>query len=362
MCIAALVSVPFMLISYVAVPYVLVGYSGDVVHAAQLYLVYFLINALLGLPYQVLRVAEHFASWNLLRVLPALSWLLLLIVAWIAGRSDPVWLARSYLVVLALLVVPVAGTMLSLVHGRFVPERSIALPMLRYGLPSSLSAIPQLVTSRVDQIVIAATLTAESMGYYVVALACAGLASPLTSALSALVLPMVALHSDPVERIRVFAKSVRVGIFVAGVTGVVVAVAIPFVLPILFGQSFLPAMAAALVLVGAAALTAVNGVLEEGFRGLGHPEYVLRAHLAGAILGTALVIVLVREYAMIGAAVASLLAAATVAMALLLQGRFLLKLAMMDMVAPRFEELTGVARGMRAALARGLYALKGRVD
>jgi len=356
--IASAVSLPFILLGYVAIPAVLSGYANEVVVAAQIYLLYLLINALVGLPYQALRGAEHFRAWNVLRVLPAGSWLVLLLAAWSLGKRQSDWLALMYLVIIAGLVIPVWATVIGLVRGRFTPRFAACGPLIRYGLPSSISAVPQIITSRVDQIVVAATLAPEALGFYAVALACSGLASPLTSALSALVLPFVAQQSQEEERTRVFSKAVRTGVFVGLIAGVLVACVTPIILPLLFGSSFRPAVPAALILAAAAAVAAVNGVLEEGFRGLGRPGFVLRAHLVGAVVGTVLVIALVREYAMIGAAFASLLGAVTVAVVFLLQARFFLGIRLNHMLVLRGGEFAQLVRGGAAACARAINVFR----
>jgi Na+-driven multidrug efflux pump len=70
------------------------------------------------------------------------------------------------------------------------------------------------------------------------------------------------------------------------------------------------------VLVGAAAVAAINSVLEEGLRGLGRPAFALWAELGGLVVTAVALLTLLVPFGIMGAAVASVLGYSAVACAL----------------------------------------------
>jgi len=101
--------------------------------------------------------------------------------------------------------------------------------------------------------------------------------------------------------------------------GAVVLAATPWALPFLFGTAFGPAVPATLVLILASVVAAFNGVVEEGFRGLGKPSVVLWAEVAGLGVTATALLLLLPTLGILGAALASLLGYTGVTLALFTQ-------------------------------------------
>lgn len=315
-------SVVFTAVGWVAMPYVLAAQDADVVSAARWYLVSVPLAATLGMADRPLRGIGDIRSWNLMRVAPTAAWLVILLVAWVRGDGTPVSLAMAFLLARVALVGPILHFVRRRIAGAWRPERSVAAPMLRYGLPSFVSVLPTVLNQRLDQLVMAGFLPARTLGLYVVAVAWSGILTPGLLAFANVLFPRVASdeHSDE-ERAAVFAQGLRIGTLAAVLLGVGAAVMTPLVLPLVFGAEFRSATGPAVVLVAAMVVAGVNTIGEEGLRGLGRPGLVLRAELCGLAVTLASLSLLIGRFELMGAAVASLLGYSVVAALVVSGGR-----------------------------------------
>jgi O-antigen/teichoic acid export membrane protein len=185
--------------------------------------------------------------------------------------------------------------------------------MLRFGLPSALTSLPQSINLRFDQLLIIAFLPARSLGFYVVAVSWSGGVAPLLSAVGSVLFPHVSAERDIHRQRHFLATALQGGALVAAVTSVPFMLLAPFGVPLVFGSRFGPSIPSALVLVPAGAILAWAGIAEEGLRGLGRPAIVLVAEVAGAVVTVSALPVLLHFYGIYGAAVASLLGYSTIA-------------------------------------------------
>ena len=312
-------SLPFMLLGYLAMPFLLSAQPAEVVGAARWYLLIVPVFALVGIPYHPLRGLNRFVAWNALRLLAPLAWLAVLLAATMTGSTSPERLAFAYLALLALLFVPVALVVVRQVPGPFRPDVRDWGPLLRYGFPAMASTLPQMLNYRLDQFLMMAFLPAQALGLYVVAVAWGGMVQPLVGALGTALFPHVASQLDPAQRVQVFVRGSRFAVLLsAGLSGLLLALT-PWALPLIFGREFGPAVPAALVLVLASAVAAFNGVIEEGLRGLGRPSAVLWAELGGVCVMAVALLILLPQLGILGAALASLLSYAGVSAVLLVQ-------------------------------------------
>jgi O-antigen/teichoic acid export membrane protein len=131
-----------------------------------------------------------------------------------------------------------------------------------------------------------------------------------------------------------------------------VAAVTPWVLPFLFGAAFAAAIPAALIMVGASAIAAVNTVLEEGLRGLGRPMAVLWAELCGLAVTAVALLILLRPLGIVGAALASVCGYSTVLVTLVIASRTLTHYAPMALLRPGREEIEQIWRASRRLLEK----------
>jgi O-antigen/teichoic acid export membrane protein len=355
---ALVVCGPVVLLAYLVLPLALSAQSPSVVIAARWYLLIIPLVPLQMLPFCTLRGLGEFGAWNALRTAPNLLWLLILAVAWCFASSRPSRLADFFLLGMALIVFLQAFVVRRRVRGSMSPGITNFAPLLRYGLPCVLSTFPQILNLRLDQMVMTAFFPPMELGLYVVAVAWAGAINPLLTAMAAAQFPEVAAKSDWSDRARVFVRGTRLAALIAVLMGVVLTIATPWAIRLLFGAGFRGAVPSALILMPAGAVYGVNGVVEDGLRGLGRPTLVMQAEMTGLVVTGVCLAVLLRPFGILGAAIASLLGYSTVGVSLLLSASKVADASAADLLVPRVGEIRAYA-GHLKVLVRHLLEVPG---
>lgn len=300
-------------VAWFALPVLLSAQKPQVISAARVFLFVGGIYAVIGIPHGALRGAREFKAWNLFRIAPGLAWLCILFASYLSGMHDAIPLSRWYLAGVLACGIPILVTVDRSLSGPVKPNMSIAPEMLRFGLPSALTSLPQTINLRFDQLMIIAFLPARSLGIYVVAVSWSGAVAPLLSAVASVLFPNVSAEHDLERQRRLLATALQRGTIVAAATSMPFMLLAPVVLPLVFGARFAPSVPSALVLVPAGAVLGWAGIAEEGLRGLGRPTTVLVAELIAAAVTLVTLPVLLHSLGIFGAAVASLLGYSTVA-------------------------------------------------
>ena len=300
-------------VAWFLLPFLLSAQPPQVVSAARVFLLIGGLYAVVGIPHGSLRGAQAFTSWNILRITPGIAWLCILLLSWHLGHPNPIPLSRWYLVGVLASGLPVLVIVKHKLQGQLKPDVRSAPELLRFGLPSALTSLPQTINLRFDQLLIIAFLPARTLGLYVVAVSWSGGVAPLLTAVGSVLFPHVSAERDPARQGHLLAMALQGGVVVAATTTVPFMLLAPFGLPLIFGSSFSPSVPSALVLVPAGAILAWAGIAEEGLRGLGRPTIVLVAEIVAAVVTVASLLVLLRVYGIFGAALASLLGYSTIA-------------------------------------------------
>jgi antigen flippase len=300
-------------IAWFALPFLLSAQQPDVISAARVFLLIGVAFAVVGIPHGSLRGAHSFALWNLFRFAPAVAWLGILCISWFLKNAHPIPLSRWYLGAVLCCGLPIIIVVNRRLKGRPRPDRRLAGKLLRFGLPSAVTSLPQTINLRFDQLLIIAFLPARSLGFYVVAVAWSGGVAPLLSAIGSVLFPQVSAEPDMRRRGQLLATALQSGVAVAAVTSLPFILLAPVALPLVFGARYAPSIPSALVLVPAGAILAWAGIAEEGLRGLGRPTIVLVAESVAAVVTLASLPVLLHFFGIMGAAVASLLGYTTIA-------------------------------------------------
>ncbi len=345
-------SVPVVIAGYLLMPLMLHAQPDATVAAARWYLLVIPLLGLVSVPLGALRGRMDLVTWNGLRLVPPLGWLVLLIIASGSGHRSAEWLARSYPVMMAVACVVVWVVTRSRIPGRFAGEPRDWRPMLKYGLPTMASQAPMLLSLRFDQMLMAALLMPHALGLYAVAVAWSGMLSPMMSGIGIVVFPAVAGARNAGDQADVLARGTRLSVAVSLGLGLVVLGLAPVAIPFLFGAAFAPAVNAALVLVPAAMVSELNGILREGARGLGETQAVLRSELFGLGAGVLALGLLLGPFGIVGAAFASLIGYGAATILLLRSVGRATHRSMFTLVIPQFQDLSLVWAQARA-IARG---------
>lgn len=347
-------AVLFIIVGQIIAAGVLAGYSEQVTSAAAIYLLYLLLYAVTGIPHQAFRGLGAFTLWNSLRVAPGLIWLTVLLAGIALGTGQASYLAFSYLVgsfVFGGVVLVIARMRVS---GPVAFDRSTARSLLAFGLPTVVGVVPQILSSRLDQVMVAAVLSSSALGNYAVAVGWGGIAHPLVGAIGAVVLPGLAALPAASDKQRALTISVRFSVLIVLAVAAAMIPITPVLLPWLFGDAFSGAVPAALILIIASSLMALNAVLVEGFRGFAQPVAGMRADVVGAVVAVSAGLTLVGRFELMGAALTALLAAFAVTITLVLQAKLMLGIGSFELLAPRpSEALSLLRRGLESLRPQG---------
>ena len=314
----ALVSSSATMIAAIALaPFLL---DHETTRKAQLFAPIVVFIALLAVLHQPLRATGHLKYWALFRAGPAVAWLSILLVAWLTDKRSPLELALAFLVAHVVLVL--AGLVLRLRYPTSVRTDPGDVPavkeLLRYGLPSGLVNVPQVLNLRVDQIVMVWVVTRADLGLYATAAGWSTVGAPLFIGLGQLLVPRLASIREPAEQRRVARRAVIVTFgAAAGLAGIGVPATVTL-FPLLMGDAVRPVIHVGQLLLVAGCISGIQLVLGEIQRGLGRPRITLIAELVGLAATAVTLSILLPRYGLVGAAVASIVSYSTVVAALLI--------------------------------------------
>jgi O-antigen/teichoic acid export membrane protein len=298
----------FFACGWIAMPLLLKAQSAAVIQVSRWYLLFVFGNALSGLPIFLIRARQEVFKWNLLRLSSPLVWLAVL------GFCYARDIRLSTTVAEIQLGASLGLTLLMSLYGVKIiglsarPSLKYWAGLLRFGLPVFLSTLPQFLTLRVDQLLMAAFLPADILGVYVVAVAWAGATDMVSAAIGAVLFPAVAALGHSSEQHRLIVKSLRLGLAASLASSLVMGLlAVPLV-PTLFGKGFSGAIPISWVLLFAGVFASYNNLAEQGLKGLGRTKAVLWAELLGLVVTIGALALLLMPLKAMGAALASLIA------------------------------------------------------
>lgn len=151
------------------------------------------------------------------------------------------------------------------------PRREI----VRFGLVGFLAQVSPVETFRVDTLVVAALFPSQIVGYYAVALSISNAPRFIADALVAVAYPQIA-GQEPNEARTSARRYMRAAIMACGGATLAMAWAAPFIIPLLFGGPYEPAVLLSVILLSAAGLISVKRVGTDCLRALGRPAVTSR--------------------------------------------------------------------------------------
>ena len=293
---------------------VLVGdTSAEVITATRIFSISIVLVGLLNVTYHPLRPLGHMVAWNGVRLLIDSTPLI--------GLGVLIALSSRYLPSYALVLIGVQSVVL--VIGLAAVLRNVHLgvariwfkPLIKYGIPTVLATLPALLNFRVDQAFLVRMVDRDELGNYATAVAWSQSMLIVTNMVNYLVLPRVAPLVGG-ARVREYDHLLRMSVLLITLVVVPMTVLSPWLVPLLFGADFELAGRLCLIMVPAAGLLGLTVITQEALRA----EHLLRGPLVSQLLGLGVtavaVLVLVPILGAWGAAVASVVTYAAVALVL----------------------------------------------
>ena len=266
----ALQSIGILLIGWFLVDLVLGRSQPAAVGTVQLYLLSIPPTMLVTYLATLGQGVRDFRVFNILRVSSPVSYVLAVGLALLLQLHAARYLVLIMVVVQILLAAGAFVWFYARIRPRGHFDWSWVRRLIGYGLRSYSGSLSWIANARIDQFVMSAFVSLESLGQYAVAVSYAGVLFPLLSAFAMVLFPHVA--GGPRETAgRKIKVALALNLSVACTGALILGALAGFIIPLLFGAEFTPAIVPAVILLAGTVVLSGNYVLSDGLRGLGQP-------------------------------------------------------------------------------------------
>lgn len=209
-----------------------------------------------------------------------------------------------------------------------------------YGLRSYFGIVTGYAVLRLDQIMLAIVAPSEIIGLYAVAVALAEITATLASSVADALMPEVAAANDPKASALLVGKSLRLMFYAHFLVLIPLWLAAPYILQVIYGESFLAATGALRLLLLASIVWSAGLTVISGLDGFGRPGLSSVARLASTVTTVAALLVFLPRWGIIGAAAASLLGYGTLLFVALFCFLRRQRLGFWEFLCPRREDIS----------------------
>lgn len=178
---------------------------------------------------------------------------------------------------------------------------------MKYALRDYPGGVADFTTLRLDQLMLGAMASNVAIGLYVVAVRLSEMTTLVADAIADALMPEVAASKSSDRAELLWARSMRLAIYMHVILLPLLWLSAPYVLKILFGENFVPATAAFRWLLIAAAVWSLGSIVISGLRGFGHPGLSTVARFSAAVVTAVGLLILLPRRGITGAAIASLI-------------------------------------------------------
>jgi O-antigen/teichoic acid export membrane protein len=184
----------------------------------------------------------------------------------------------------------------------------------------------------------AAIVSAPLLGFYVVAVAIAGLANLPIITLNVIAVPQIASEADAAVRAHRWGRLLRVSLLLQLLFGCALWVLTPYIVSVCFGPPFAPSTGVARILILASVPLGMNMMLATGFRASNRPLTPSTAEVISVIVTAVGLPWLLPRYGIAGAAWTSVVAYTVTCMFLLSRLQSHLGITPRQLLEPRMKD------------------------
>jgi O-antigen/teichoic acid export membrane protein len=277
-------------------------------------------------------------TWNLLRALVPATYLAAILLLWAGGVRGVAEFAIAYIVAQA---VSAAAGLYMVARRNWIalkPDMKVIRSLFVYGIKVHVGDMVYSLRQRIDQALIALMLPAADLGIYTVALTVANGPLILVFTLANLAFPKISQQPTTAGKLEVFGRYLRFSLAVTSGMIATLWILMPWVLPLLFGKPFLPAVAIAnLLLLGTLPLAA-KLMFQQALKAWDRSLIVGRAELVGLAVAVALIATLMPSMGLVGVAIALVFSQLSAAMMMGLSLHNELRLPILRLFVPTAED------------------------
>jgi O-antigen/teichoic acid export membrane protein len=280
-------------------------YSPTIVRYAEIFLVTVPLCSVTLAGRAALEAEHDFTGSNAIQILTPFSTLIVL-VSLLALRDLTSYSAAVAYIVAAL---PSFWLMVLRMRRAGISMGPVQIPVVRqllsYGIRSYGIDLLGTLALQVDQVLVVSLLSASAMGSYVVVLSLSRMLNVFQTSVVMVLFPKAAGHAKP-DVLAMTGKAVRISGLATAVCGLLVCLAGPTLLGLLYGAEYEAAAGALRILVLEAILSGIVFVLAQAFMALDHPGVVTILQALGLSLSIPMMLWLIPIYGIYGAAIALL--------------------------------------------------------
>jgi O-antigen/teichoic acid export membrane protein len=302
---AAVLGLAAAVLSTAILPLCLRQYSPSIVHAAEWFLITVPICSMTLAGRAILEASHDFSASNAIQILTPFATLIGLLIFLVLHQFT------SYTAAIAYIAASIPAFWLMAYRVRRVcpsPARAQTAVMKRilgYGVRSYGIDVLGTLALYVDQVLVIGLLSPGAMGSYVVVLSLSRMLNLFQNSVVMVLFPKAAGRPAN-EVVDMTGDSVRISTLVTAICGVLVCLAGPSLLRILYGNEYVAAAGALRILVVEVVLSGATYVLAQAFMALDRPGVVTVLQALGLSLSIPLMLLLIPRFGIYGAAVSLL--------------------------------------------------------
>jgi O-antigen/teichoic acid export membrane protein len=266
---------------YFIMPLLLKGQGVYFVTMSQWFVLFIFVNHITLVFVSLDQGSGNFKQFNWTRLMVNPLFLGLVIVIWLASRSQVFLFVLALLAAnLVVLVVRMVKFMrVSRLFGPVYPLGLVARDAARYGVADLFRPL----YANVDKALFLYLLGVRDLGLYTVALAASGVAGILATAISSVTFGIAAQDRGS-ETFNRIAKLFRCSGWAWLLMGGFLALVMPLMLPLIFGKEFTPAVWPAILLIPGSIFSGQATILEQSLRAQGRAFIGLEARIIGLVV------------------------------------------------------------------------------
>lgn len=281
------------------------AYSGNLAPVAPIAVFLLLLipcNVLGSIFQEMLRGHQWLGVWNALRVLLAVGYVLFITIFYALGKADVQSFAIAYLLSQAPPLIIALAIGIRAGWGQWKAPGATIKRVAIYGGKIHSSNVVTMINSRIDQLLIAATLAPSALGLYVAATTLSQITATLSNSISLVAYPRACAVPTNEERARIIGVYLRATAALMISSTLVLWIAAPLLLHILFGQSFIEAAPIVRILVLGVIPFALKDFFVLAFKAFDKALSISEAETVALVLNAGLLWLLVRPFGLTGAA------------------------------------------------------------
>jgi O-antigen/teichoic acid export membrane protein len=301
----SLVLIPLGLI---LLPLLLYQYDSSIIAIGLLFLLFIPLNLLTVYQNSIFQGRLQMRTFNIVRFLVTGVYLVCLVYLWALGKftvrncTISILLANLTVLIYQLIILWKIGW----IHWKY--QWILLKKMLRYGLRAQLGNVSSLLNLRLDQMAMSVLIAPAMLGFYVVGVTYSNGVNIISNAIAAVSFPSISRTNDLNIQRDLIERFFRLNLWGCCLAGLFLGVMAAWLIPLLFGQNYQPAVTAAIILVIAGVVAGLNTLMASVLKGVGKPIVSSYGEVISLIATVTFLILLLPRWNIIGAAVTSLIA------------------------------------------------------